>query len=149
MYTFRKNERLSNYRLKSLLFDKGDSFFRYPFRVVFFSMYRQEADSLLAGKNPPARKETFRFPVQCLIAVSGKRVRKAIKRNRIKRLTKEAYRKNKSPLYSLLDERGLVCLLGLIYTAKEPVSYEVVEKSVAVIMGELQKKIGEQVPGVH
>jgi len=100
-------------------------------------------------KKPLSRGETFRFPVQLLVAVPGKRVKRATKRNRIKRLTKEAYRKNKIPLYSLLEERGMVCLLGLIYAAKEPVSYEVVEKSVSFIVTALEDKIRERANGLH
>jgi len=149
MYTFRKNERLSNYRLKSLLFDKGDSFYHYPFRVIFLLVRREDADTLLPLKQYPAMSETFQFPAKCLVAVSGKRVKKANKRNRIKRLTKEAYRKNKIPLYSLLEEKGMVCLLGLIYTAKHPISYEEVEKSLASIMATFQEKISEQSGSVH
>jgi len=149
MYTFTRNERLSNYRLKSLLFDKGDSFFHYPFRVIFLPVKREEAEVLPNPKKPLSRGETFRFPVQLLVAVPGKRVKRATKRNRIKRLTKEAYRKNKIPLYSLLEERGMVCLLGLIYAAKEPVSYEVVEKSVSFIVTALEDKIRERANGLH
>ena len=149
MYIFRKNERLSNYRLKSLLFDKGDSFFHYPFRVIFLFANRDEAGALLPLKQHLTMSETFQFPAKCLVAVSGKRVKKANKRNRIKRLTKEAYRKNKIPLYSLLEEKEMVCLLGLIYTAKHPIPYEEVEKSLTAIMGALQEKIREQSAGVH
>ena len=149
MYTFRKNERLSNYRLKSLLFDKGDSFFHYPFRVIFLFANRKETGILLARKQHPTMSETFQFPAKCLVAVSGKRVKQANKRNRIKRLTKEAYRKNKNPLYSLLEERGMLCLLGLIYVAKQPLSYEEVEKSVTSIMVTLQEKISEESTGIH
>ncbi|MFP4468700.1 MAG: ribonuclease P protein component [Bacteroidales bacterium] len=149
MYTFRKNERLSNYGLKSLLFDKGDSFFHYPFRVIFLFAKRQEAGTLLPPKQHVSMSETFQFPAKCLIAVSGKRVKKANKRNRIKRLTKEAYRKNKNPFYSLLEEKDMMCLLGLIYIAKHPISYEEVEKSVASIMVTLQEKVSEQSGSVH
>ena len=144
MYTFTRNERLSNYRLKSLLFDKGDSFFHYPFRVIFLSVKREEADVLPNLNRPLSWVETFQFPVQLLVAVPGKRVKRATKRNRVKRLTKEAYRKNKISLYSLLEEKGMVCLLGLVYAAREPVSYEVVEKSVSFILTALQEKIREQ-----
>lgn len=141
MYTFRKNERLCNLRLKSLLFDKGDSFFHYPFRVIYVCVKEKETDLLFPGKEDLPPNGLFHFPAKCLTGVSGKRIKKASQRNRIKRLIKESYRKNKTPLYSFLNNEGLVCLLGLIYTANRPLPYEEVEKSVRTITGMLPEKI--------
>jgi len=75
--TFKKGERLSSEKSIATLFAEGDSFFQYPFKVV----YKKE-------------QSTYPFSVQLLISVSKRNFKKAVDRNKIKRLIREAYRKS-------------------------------------------------------
>lgn len=62
---------------------------------------------------------TLPVPCQVLIIVPKRRLRHAVDRNRIKRLTRECYRKHKEPLLRLLQERGLCITLSLVYLHNE------------------------------
>lgn len=77
-YTFPKDEKLTSEKLIKELFDKGSSFYLYPFKVF----YMPHPDQGL--------------PIhQVLITVSRKLFPRAVDRNLIKRRMREAYRLNK------------------------------------------------------
>lgn len=102
MFTFKKEERLSSRKQIGELIDKGSSFFLYPFRIVWL-----EVDT-------PST-----YPAQLLISVSKKRFKRAVDRNRIKRLIREAYRLQKEEaLYSWYRSSNKTLLMMVSYTGK-------------------------------
>ena len=110
-YTFPKEEHLCRKKLIEELFGKqGSSFGVYPLRIVWI----KNAAPAMA-------------PPQVLISVSKRTFKRAVDRNRLKRLIREAYRLHK---YRLLEQPGghQVALLGIIFTGKEKSEYAVVEK---------------------
>ncbi len=115
---FTKPERLSSKKLIDRLFKEGNSFFKYPFKVVFLEVDKENT-----------------APVAVLISISKKRFKKATERNRIKRIVREAFRKNKALLYEsemLKNDKSL--LIGLIYTGKTILPYSEVEKKIVLIL---------------
>lgn len=118
--TFKKEERLRSKKQISRLFNEGKSFFRYPFRIFFLKEKTEE----------PA------LP-QVLITVSKRNFKKAVDRNRIKRLVREAYRRNKKPLVEHCTGNSVSVLLGLIYTGKTILSYAEIEKKIILILHHL------------
>jgi ribonuclease P protein component len=94
MNRFPKSERL--YKKKSIqeLFQKGSSFYLYPFKVY-----------TLTGDAPAS---------QMLVSVSKRNFKKAVDRNAIKRRVREAFRLSKVNL-----PPGSTFQIAYIYTAKE------------------------------
>ena len=117
-----KNERLYSKKKISFLFKEGDSFFRYPFKVVYAKDITKHSS-----------------PVQLLVSVSKRNFRKAVDRNRIKRLIREAYRNNKYLLYEGLSNREGSLLLGVIYNAKTIMEYKEIERKIILILQHLIK----------
>ncbi len=118
--TFGKEERLYSKKQISRLFAEGNSFYKYPFKVICL---RETSDK------PELPK--------ILISVSKRNFKKAVERNKIKRLIREAYRKNKKILIdSKLTERNLM-LLALIYTGKTILSYAGLERKIILILQRL------------
>ncbi len=110
-YTFPKEEHLCRKKLIEELFSKQSSSFGvYPLRLVW-------VPSVAPTTAPP----------QVLISVSKRTFKRAVDRNRLKRLIREAYRLNK---YRLLEQPGghQVALLGIIFTGKEKSPLTLVEK---------------------
>lgn len=83
MNTFCKSERLCNKILFEELLTSDFSFVSYPFRVIV--------------KESSLKNE---FPARIAISVSKKKFKRAVKRNRLKRLTREAYRQNKTDFFT-------------------------------------------------
>ncbi len=111
-----------------MMFNQGRSFFSYPFKLVYLQV---EAES-------PAFDE---FPAKVLFAVSKRQFKKAVHRNRLKRLMREGYRKNKSELYGFLSENKLQITLAFMFTAKETMPYREIEKKIKVSLLRLQQDI--------
>ena len=110
-YAFPKEEHLCRKKLIDELFGKqGSSFGVYPLRIVWVK-------SAAPTATPP----------QVLISVSKRTFKRAVDRNRLKRLIREAYRLNK---YRLVEQPNghQVALLGIIFTGKEKCELAVVEK---------------------
>jgi ribonuclease P protein component len=110
-YTFPKEEHLCSKKLIEQLFSKQSSSFGvYPLRLTWL----------------PASTYTT-TPPQVLVSVSKRTFKRAVDRNRLKRLLREAYRLNK---YRLTEaENGHpVALLGILYTGKEKNELPLIEK---------------------
>ena len=79
------------------------SFSIFPIRVVYMPVEQGEA------------------PASILISVSKRRFKRAVKRNRVKRQIREAYRKNKSLLVDELQRREQRLAVAFIYPASETI----------------------------
>ena len=83
MYTLSKSERLCSQILMGELLASGLSFIKYPFRIVY-KISSQPGD----------------YPARIAISVSKKKFKRAVKRNRVKRLVRENFRLHKEILYA-------------------------------------------------
>ncbi len=118
--TFGKSERLCNFHQITHLFETGKSFYYQPLKVYYqFVTPSQTA------------------PVQILISVPKRIFKHAADRNRIKRLIREAYRKNKYLLSETLQLKNKQCLIALVFTGKTIISYAEMEKAIKQILNRL------------
>jgi ribonuclease P protein component len=121
--TFRKKERLKSSKVVKQLFSQANSFLVHPFKVNW-----------IIGE------EKGKYPAKILIGVSRKNFRKAVERNRLKRLIREAYRKNKYLFYQYLEGRHSSCNFSVIYIGKTEEDYSVIEEKIIIL---LQRLISE------
>jgi ribonuclease P protein component len=119
-----KYERICKDNDIQALFDKGEGFSVYPFRVVF--LFRHD--------------ESRPITVRLLVSVSKKRFHHAFKRNRVKRLVRETWRRNKAPLYEICERDNISLDVALVYTATVIHSYEEVFEKTRKAVNELIKK---------
>lgn len=110
--TFSKGERLCNYHRIQKLFQEGNSLKKYPIKLLYLSVDSQEINN------------------QVLISVPKRKVRRAVHRNRIKRLIRESYRKQKSLLSSSYS-------LAFVYMGTEEISYTQVFQLVDALLKQL------------
>lgn len=110
--TFSKGERLCNYHRIQKLFQEGNSLKKYPIKLLYLAVDSQEINN------------------QVLISVPKRKVRRAVHRNRIKRLIRESYRKQKSLLSSSYS-------LAFVYMGTEEISYIQVSQLVDALLKQL------------
>ena len=108
------------------MFRQGQSFMLSPYKVFFLFTGKEDA-TLQAG-----------------FGVSSKIYKKATERNRIKRLTKEAYRVLKPALYEKLKERNMNLAIFLIYTGRELPAFEEVNRKISLILQRLTHLVNEK-----
>ena len=110
-----KEQRLYKKKAIEQLFGKGKGFNLYPFRVVVYKHASEE--------NEPSIP---RF----LVSVSKKRFHHAFNRNRVKRLVRESWRRNKSDIVVKCEQHKITFDFALVYTATTILSYEEIEKKI-------------------
>jgi ribonuclease P protein component len=112
------------------LFREGKTFTVFPFRIS--CLYQPGT----AGAAP------LKFGV----GAGTRNFKKAVDRNRIKRLTKEAWRLQKNILQDELRKKNNTLNVFLIYTGKELPDHKTVCEKVHVILEKLVKRIDENNP---
>lgn len=80
------------------------------------------------------------------VAVSGKNFKRAVDRNRVKRLTREAYRVQKNELKDLVLQQKKTLILFLIFTAKDLPEWAMVSAKVGVILKKMCGLLNEAIP---
>ncbi|EOZ92442.1 Ribonuclease P protein component [Indibacter alkaliphilus LW1] len=121
-----KSERLHSEKSIKELFDKGSSFFLYPFKVVLLDL--------------PSNQDGT---VQVLFSVPKKKIKKAVLRNFVKRRVKEAYRLNKH-LLSVGPQRRK--LIGFIYVSSEVVSFQYIQGRMVKVITKIKEISDSQIP---
>ena len=121
-FTLGKNERLKSRKQIEQLFNDGQRFSISPFRI-FYSF-----------QNSPA---PIHQTLQAGFGASSRNFKTAVDRNRIKRLTKEAWRLQKNTLKEQLKEQNQKLNVFFIYTGKELPVYDEVYTSVKKIVSKL------------
>jgi ribonuclease P protein component len=122
---FSQCEHLKSKKYIDLLFAKGKGISSNPVRLVYH--YLEEDEAALP---------------RVLFSVSKRNFKKAVDRNRIKRQMKEVYRLGKVAYFSPDGKNPY--LLAFIYTAKEKIPYNVLEKKLILALERL-KSTGKQV----
>jgi len=82
-------------------------------------------------------------PLQGGFAVSGKTFKKAVDRNRIKRVMREAYRLQKNELQENLENAAKKLSVFFIYTGNELPGYEVIHEKMKNSLKRLNKILNE------
>ena len=125
-FTLGKDERLKSRKAIEQLFKEGKRFTVSPFRVYYLSI-----------------TDTQEKPLQFGVGVSTKNFKKAVDRNKVKRLTREAYRVQKNLLQDQLKTKNRGLHLFLIYTINELLDYKLVNDKVDLILKKLSRLIDE------
>ncbi|UAY53746.1 ribonuclease P protein component [Ferruginibacter albus] len=126
-YTLNKNERLKSRKKIEHLFKTGKSINAFPVRMLYVLSTNETSDNtLLAG-----------------FSASTKNFKKAVDRNRIKRLLREAYRLQKTELEKQLKSSNKNISLFFIYSGTELPEYKLIYEKVQTLIKRLQKNFHE------
>jgi len=123
LFSFNKKERLKNKRQIESLFSEGERFFEYPFNVIW--------------QLDPNSNSSLKMAV----SVPKKKLPKATDRNKIKRLVRESFRKNKSIVLQPLEAKTIKLNLMLVYSQSNIMSMTEIEDKISVTLQRLAEQI--------
>ncbi len=126
-FTLGKNERLRSRKQIELLFSEGKKFVVAPFRI-FFVFTENKAE---------ARSSNLQFG----IGVSTRNFKRAVDRNRIKRLCREAWRQQKNELKEYLTGSDHQLNVFIIYSGKDLPEYNLVFEKMGIALKKLKKEV--------
>ena len=122
-----KSERLKSRKKIDQVFKTGKKITLFPFRLLYYT--EQGNPTVRAG-----------------FTVSSKNFPRAVDRNRIKRLNREAYRLQKKELQTLVLKNDYSLHLFFIYTGREMPGYEEISVPLKKLLDKLVKVLYEKDP---
>jgi ribonuclease P protein component len=122
-YTFKKEERVKGEKRVEAIFATGKSFISYPLRVVYL-----------------LHEQTTVADCSILVSVPKKRIKKAVHRNRIKRLIRESYRLNKK-LISPIEIGDKSIDVAFIYVKDTASNYIEIQKAMQKALNQITIRI--------
>ena len=112
-HTFKKYERLKHQKDIDTLFSIGKAYSVFPISIKYLLVPRPDSETA---------------PVKAGFSVPKKKFRHAVKRNRVRRLMREAWRLNKHIINTIPPEKQLHVFF--IYQTTELLKYEMIETAV-------------------
>ena len=123
-YKLDKSYKLCSKKSIDELFTSGTTVKSYPYIAIIKPLELASKRSFNIVFSAP--KRTFK---------------KAYQRNRIKRICKEAVRHNKSILENYLTENGIQLAVFLVYSAKEELDHQQLQKKTTKLFNEITKTL--------
>jgi len=121
-FSYGKEEKLKSRKLVTKLFAEGKTFSVFPLKVFYLNV-----------------SEPLDFAVKFGAGAGTRNFKKAVDRNRIKRLLREAYRTEKLPLHNYLMEQNKMVVFFVLYIDKTLPEQDLIKNKMQVVIEKLMK----------
>ncbi len=122
-FSFKKKERLKSRKQLDRIFTKGKSITAFPLKI-FYELSKDQDNIIKTG-----------------VGVSRRNFKKAVDRNRIKRLLRESYRTEKAELLNYLEQNKKQIALFFLYIDKTEPDYlflkQTIQKAIKKLISEM------------
>lgn len=122
-FTFPKKEKLKSQKLIEKLFLEGKALTAFPLRVLYLQTDFDDGAKIKTG-----------------VSVSKRNFKKAVDRNRIKRLLREAYRLNKPEYFNNITTSYAFMIL---YLGKDDTNFDTVNSKMKIVFKTFLEKISK------
>ena len=122
-FTLNKKDKLKSKKLIEVLFTEGQSVTVYPLRLVYINASFDDAVLVKAG-----------------VSVSKRHFKKAVDRNRIKRLLRESYRLNKPDYFNKITTSYALMIL---YIGKDKPMFPEIETKMNQLFEKFSNKVSQ------
>lgn len=137
--TLTRAERLRSLKVIRRLFEEGRSGFVYPFRYLWLADEDEGATEIVGASateiEEASTTEVVSGGVEVLFSVPKRFLKRANKRNLVRRRAKEAYRLGKGEIVAAAGKRKV--RIALVYSTKKIHEYRTINNAVERILGEI------------
>lgn len=133
--TLTRAERLRSLKVIRRLFEEGRSGFVYPFRYLWLADEDEGTTEIVEA----SATEVVSGGVEVLFSVPKRFLKRANKRNLVRRRAKEAYRLGKGEIVAAAGKRK-VCI-ALVYSTKKIHEYRTINNAIERILGEISRNL--------
>ncbi|MCB0383412.1 MAG: ribonuclease P protein component [Psychroserpens sp.] len=122
-FSYSKKDKLKSQKLIEQLFSEGKSVSAFPLRMVYLKTEFEDGVKFKTG-----------------VSASKRNFKKAVDRNRIKRLIREAYRLHKTSYFNNIS--GSYALM-ILYISKDGTDFDSVETKMKQLLDTFSKKVSQ------
>lgn len=126
-FSYNKNEKLKSRKQLQQIFSTGKTFTIFPLKV-FYQLVDEQDNIIKTG-----------------VGVSKKNFKKAVDRNRIKRLLREYYRTQKIPLHNSLLNNNKKLAIFILYIDKVLPAYNLIQQKMLQVTERLLNELNETI----
>lgn len=141
--TLTRAERLRSLKVIRRLFEEGRSGFVYPFRYLWLAAEDEGATEIDKASTTEvveaSTTEVVSGGVEVLFSVPKRFLKRANKRNLVRRRAKEAYRLGKGEIVAAAGKRKV--RIALVYSTKKIHEYRTINNAVERILGEISRNL--------
>ena len=141
--TLTRAERLRSLKVIRRLFEEGRSGFVYPFRYLWLAAEDEGATEIVGVSTTElvevSTTEVVSGGVEVLFSVPKRFLKRANKRNLVRRRAKEAYRLGKGEIVAAAGKRKV--RIALVYSTKKIHEYRTINNAVERILGEISRNL--------
>jgi len=123
-YSYNATEKLKSRKLLDQLFTGGKSFSVFPVKVFYMPLPEPDGHPIKAG-----------------VGVSARNFRKAVDRNRIKRLLRESYRLNKLSLHTTISNHQKNIAVFFLYIGKDMPDFRLLNEKMQSALTKLETSL--------
>ena len=123
-FTYKKKDKLKSRKLIEKLFDEGKSVTVFPLRMLYLKTTHENGSVIKTG-----------------VSVSKRNFKKAVDRNRVKRLLREAYRLNKPEYFKNITTPYALMIL---YIGKDANDFNSVNENLKLLLSAFLEKTSNE-----
>lgn len=122
-FTFKKKDRLKSQKLIEKLFLEGKSVTSFPLKLIYLKTEVAGDHTIKAG-----------------VSVSKRNFKKAVDRNRIKRLLRECYRLNRDIYFNNISTSYALMIL---YIGRDQTDFDTINSNIKILLSSFIEKISK------
>ncbi len=127
-FTYGKEQRLKSRKTIGLLFQSGKKVFKFPLKLHYIKLPLDEVE------------DQSKYNIKCAVSVSKRKFKRAVDRNKLKRLIREAYRQQLPLIINEAELKTQVAIM-FVYISDEILTFEKIQRTIQVQLKELAKII--------